>query len=80
MRKRSDFFSLMEVAPDSSYLEFFLNFHKTDIHDFFPRFSYDSQPGDMIFFILRDTFPAGIVILRPEGKQGRVLLDYALTI
>jgi hypothetical protein len=78
MLRRSDYFTLMEVAPDSTYLAFFLNFHKDDIRTFFPSFSYQSQPGDMIFFILRDTIPAGLVILRPEGEQGRILLDYAL--
>jgi hypothetical protein len=78
MLRRSDYFTLMEVAPDSTYLKFFLNFHKEDIRTFFPLFSYHSQPEDMIFFILRDTIPAGLVILRPEGEQGRILLDYAL--
>jgi hypothetical protein len=78
MLKRSDYFTLMEVTPDSAYLDFFLNFHKDDISTFFPDFSYDPQPGDMIFFVLRDTIPAGLVILRPEAEQGRILLDYAL--
>ena len=36
------------------------------------------KQGDLIFFILRDTIPAGLVIVRPEGHIGRVLLDYAL--
>lgn len=78
MLKRSDYFTLMEVAPDSAYLKFFLKFHKNDIRTFFPTFSYQAQPGDMIFFVLRNTIPAGVVILRPEGDEGRILLDYAL--
>ncbi len=78
MLKRSDFFTVMEVAPDSTYLNFFLNFNKKDIKAFFPDFNYQSKPGDLIFFILRDTIPAGLVIVRPETHTGRVLLDYAL--
>lgn len=78
MLKRSDFFTVMEVAPDSTYFNFFLNFNKNDIKTFFPNFKYQSKPGDLIFFILRDTIPAGLVIVRPEGHTGQVLLDYAL--
>lgn len=78
MLKRSDFFTVMEIAPDSTYLKFFLNFNKDDIRTFFPDFKYESKAGDLIFFILRDTIPAGLVIVRPENHAGRVLLDYAL--
>ena len=78
MLKRSDYFSLMEIKPDSTYLKFFLNFHRKDIREFFPEFSYQPQEDDVIFFALRDTVPAGLVILRPSGTKGLVLLDYAL--
>ncbi|MCB2202599.1 hypothetical protein KQH56_01190 [bacterium] len=78
MLKRSDYFTLMEVTPDSTYLNFFLNFHQEDIRTFFPSFSYEPKPEDMIFFVLRNTIPAGLVILRPEGKEAQILLDYAL--
>ncbi len=78
MLKRSDFFTVMDVAPDSTYFTFFINFNKKDIRTFFPEFNYKSKPGDLIFFILRNTIPAGLVIVRPEGHTGRVLLDYAL--
>lgn len=77
MVKRSDFFTLMEVASNNLYLQYFLEFHHTDICHFFPSFSYNPEPDDMVFFILRDTVPAGLVILRPEGVIGHVLLDYA---
>jgi hypothetical protein len=32
----------------------------------------------MSIFILRDTVPAGLIILRPINNKGEVLLDYAL--
>lgn len=78
MLKRSDYFTLMEVKPDSAYLNFFLDFHQEDIRRFFPNFSYSPKTADMVFFALRDTIPAGVVILRPDGNKGQVLLDYAL--
>ena len=78
MLRRSEYFSLMEVAPRSAYLHFFLDFHAKDIQTFFPSFLYQPQPGDLIFFILRDMIPAGLIILRPVNNTGEVLLDYAL--
>lgn len=78
MLQRSEYFSLMEVTPDSTYLHFFLDFHYEDIRKFFPSFSYQGQPEDLTCFILRDTIPAGLIIIRPIGNKGSVLLDYAL--
>ena len=78
MLRRSDYFTLMEVQPQSAYLDFFLNFHSEDILTFFPKFTYQPQSEDMIFFILRDTIPAGLVLLRKENDKGVVLLDYAM--
>ena len=78
MLRRQDFFTLMEVAPNSQYLKFFINFHKFDIRHFFPSFSYTPNPRDMVFFTLRNTMPAGLVIIRRDSDIGQVLLDYAL--
>ena len=78
MLQRSDYFTLMKVTNDSTYLQFFLKFHREDIHQFFSSFSYHPQPEDLVFFILRDTVPAGVVIIRQQGNTGKVLLDYAL--
>ncbi len=78
MMHRKDYFSLMEVTPNSRYLEFFLNFHLEDIRNFFPSFSYQPCAADLIFFVLRDTIPAGLVIIQQDEQTGKVLLDYAL--
>jgi len=53
MLKRSDYFTLMVVTPSSTYLRFFLDFHNDDIRKFFPRFDYETNPKDLIYFILR---------------------------
>ena len=78
MLKRSDYFTLMEVSSNSTYLAYFLDFHREDIHSFFPDFSYQPEQSDLVFFVLRNTIPAGLVIIRKEGNKGSVLLDYAL--
>ncbi len=78
MLRRKDYFTLMEVTPDSAYLHHFLNFHKNDIRHFFPGFDFTPEGGEIVFFVLRDTLPAGVVILLPEEEKARVVLDYAL--
>ena len=79
MLRRKDYFSMMEVSPNSTYLQFFLRFHLNDIRNFFPQFSASElEADDVCYFILRDTIPAGLVILRPSGSEGQIKLDYAL--
>ncbi len=78
MLKRSDYFTLMEVSPKSTYLTFFLKFHHEDIRNFFPEFTYQPNESDLVFFVLRNTIPAGLVVIRKIGNKGEVLLDYAL--
>lgn len=79
MVKRQDYFTMMKITPTSSYLQYFLNFHKEDVENFFPNFKYEPQLDDLAFFILRDTIPAGIVIIRKHQNCGEILLDYALS-
>ncbi len=78
MLHRRDYFTIMEVAPDSTYLHYFLDFHHEDIERFFPGFTFQSHDNEMAFFVLRDTIPAGLVILRKRDHKAQVLLDYAL--
>lgn len=78
MLRRSEYFTLMEMTPQSTYLNFFLNFHRKDIKIFFPSFDYKSLSADVVFFVLRNTIPAGLIIIRIEGNTGEIILDYAL--
>ena len=78
MNHRSDYFTLMEISPESTYLEVFLRLQKPDIAKFFPNFDYHPMPEDRLYFVLRNTVPAGIVIIRKETQIGHILLDYAL--
>lgn len=78
MLNRNEYFSIMEVSPDSEYLSHFINFHLDDIRHFFPEFSYKSNKSYLVFFVLRNTISAGLVILDKYDDKGSVLLDYAL--
>lgn len=79
MLRQQDYFTLMRITPSSNYLNYFVGFHKKDIQVFFPNFEHDPQPNDYVFFILRDTVPAGVVMIRKQEDCGKILLDYALS-
>lgn len=78
MLKRRDYFRLMAVEPGSAYLNHFIQFHIQDIHNFFPKFVYQPNQEDIIYFVLRNTIPAGLVIIRQKQNKGEIILDYAL--
>ena len=73
-----EFFRLLEVRPDSPYLEEFLRFHAGDIRRFVPGFA--GIPGaDVVFFVLRNMVPAGLFLGR-QADDGvlAVDLDYVI--
>ncbi len=78
MLQRRDYFTLMAVEPESAYLNHFIQFHNLDIQKFFPNFNYQPHQNDLIYFVLRNTVPAGLVIIRKEENHGEIILDYAL--
>ena len=78
MLKRRDYFTLMAVEPGSAYLNHFIQFHIQDIHNFFPEFIYQPNQEDIIYFVLRNTIPAGLLIIRQKQNKGEIILDYAL--
>lgn len=74
-----EYFTLLEVKPDSEYLGYFLSYHRQDILRFLPDFTFQPSPGQVIFFILRNLVPAGLVIgdLEPPDCL-LVRLDYVI--
>jgi hypothetical protein len=78
MLRTREFFRLLQVQPDSEYLHYFLKYHAGDIRKFQPEFELGSG-NLLVFFILRNLVPAGLVIgeLR-EDKCLAVQLDYAI--
>ncbi len=78
MLQRRDYFTIMSVEPESAYLNHFIQFHNLDIQKFFPNFNYQAKQNDLIYFVLRNTIPAGLVIIRQKENHGEIILDYAL--
>jgi hypothetical protein len=74
MLSTKEYFTLLEVRPDSAYLLRFLAFYEKDIQKFLPGFRYDPQRAGLVLFVLRNLVPAGVVIgqLRPDA---RLLVD-----
>ena len=79
IRSAREFFRLLEVNPDSQYFQYFLQFHAKDIQRFLPGFSFAPSAGMLIFFILRNVIPAGLLIGEVRDEDCLyVRLDYAI--
>ena len=74
-----EYFKILEVRQESKYLKYFCEFHSEDINKFQPLFTFDSDKNWKAFFVLRNTIPAGLVIISPNGDNNMMVhLDYAI--
>lgn len=72
-----EYFKLLEVQPDSAYLNHFLAHHLKDIRKYTPSFTYTPSGDQLTLFVLRNTVPAGLFIAELERPgELRVQLDY----
>ncbi len=78
MWKQKDYFKLMEVNYDSRYLKNFVDFYHKEIVEFFPSYLFKPQPDQLAVFVLRNMVPAGVLIVRPQGGQADVFLDFVI--
>ena len=76
--RRHETFRLLEIKPDSPYLDYFLQFQGADIRRFYPRFHYERTPETIVLFVLRDLIPAGVLLGRAAGETLEVQLDYVV--
>lgn len=77
MLRTREYFTLLEMLPNSRFAQYFLNFHRAEIARFFPDFVYEDQPDRIAFFVLRDMVPAGLFVARNRGNgTAEVLLDF----
>lgn len=74
-----EYFRLLSVSPTSDYLEAFLNLHADDIRQIWPAFRFEPQPNTLIYFVLRDLVPAGLIIAEETADSLlTVQLDYVI--
>ncbi|MCE1189648.1 MAG: hypothetical protein LWX56_10970, partial [Ignavibacteria bacterium] len=77
--KAKEFFRTLEVMHDSEYLHYFLDFHKSEILKYIPGFNY--QPGEhsMVFFVLRNSVPAGLILAEKYDDESIFIeLDFVI--
>ena len=76
MWRQRDFFNLLEVLPNSKYMQAFVDFYKNDISEIIPTYIHKAEEDLLCFFILRNMNPAGLFIAKVEGEEAHVQLDY----
>jgi len=70
-------FEVIEVRPESKYLEHILDNHRDDIARFQPHLDWQpSRPDSHAFVVVRGDETVGVVLLRAEGEVAHVQLDY----
>ncbi|MBI3168503.1 MAG: YgjV family protein [Chloroflexi bacterium] len=78
MWQRKDYFTLMQVRADSSYLKKFLEFYRTEISEFIPTYQFKPAEDQVVVFILRNMLPVGLVVVKPDGEEARIFLDFVI--
>ncbi|HAG16065.1 MAG TPA: hypothetical protein DCG69_06005 [Bacteroidales bacterium] len=74
---KKELFRTLEIRNDNRYLLDFLQFHKTDIAQFFPDFSVENNETVLSYLILRNMQVAGVFIgKRIDDHSLCVKLDY----
>jgi hypothetical protein len=73
-----EWFSLLEVRPESKYLEEFLQFHHEDILVYQPDWNGDVADSDLTVLVLRDMQPAMAIVGAVTNGSMELRLDYAI--
>jgi hypothetical protein len=60
--RSKEYFTLLQVRPDSAYLQTFINFYESEIKKFIPDYQYGSCCEDIAYFVLRNMVPAGLFL------------------
>lgn len=79
LKKKEEYFHVLEVKNNSDYLRYFLNYYENDIKKFIPSFTFLPCESCHVMFVLRNTVPAGLVISEyTDDDSIHVRLDYAI--
>lgn len=79
LKKKEEYFHVLEVKTNSDYLKYFLNYYEKDIKKFIPSFTFLPCDSCHVMFVLRNTVPAGLVIFEyTDNDSIHVRLDYAI--
>lgn len=77
--KAEEFFNILEVSHDSDYLTYFVQFHFKEIIKYMPNFIFKVSDATTVFFILRNSIPAGLIIAeKAEDDSYYIKLDFVI--
>lgn len=74
LRKSRSTIKLIEVAPENSYIQEFIDNYKRDIYNIFPFYNY--SPDHKCFLIMREMNLVGILIGKLENDVFEIEIDY----
>ena len=79
-KKKKDYFIFLEIEKGKdNLLDKFLDFYKSDINIFFPKFNKETIDNYQNFFILRNLVPVGLFSYKEISKtEILVEIDYAI--
>jgi len=69
-----EYFKLLKVAPESDYLNAFIDFYKKQMLTFQPHFSPEKSKNQLNIFVLRDMVPAGLLMGNVD-REGVLSVD-----
>jgi len=55
-----------------------LEYYRKDISELIPTYQFKPAEDQVVVFILRNMLPVGLAIVRPEGEEARVFLDFVI--
>lgn len=70
-KKTDNHYQLVEGNVEDTFLSYFLNYYKDDIHEFFPEFGFEKDGTKTVYYIYCDGNPAGILLGR-EDEEGAI--------
>jgi len=77
--KVKEYFKILEEEQNSEYLNYFLKFHASEIKKYIPSFSFARDKGTKVFFILRNSVSAGLIITKKGDDRSLFIeLDYVI--
>ena len=74
-----NYFDILQPRRASRYLQYFLDFYRSDIQTHMPDFNFELDKEDLSFFVLRNMVPACLFVAKPSGDGNLAIkLDFVI--
>jgi len=78
MFRQKDYFHLVEISHDSTYLNSLLEFYKDEVGLIYPDYDHSVEVDQPTYLVLRNMVPAGVFVYGRNDAQAKILLDYVI--